>query len=129
MITIKNIKLLIVMPTKPLKNCSQPGCGNLVESGRCEKHRKRNHQRYDETRGNSGDRGYDALWQKVRLMKLSMNPLCQMCEDEGRIVAAKLVHHIKPVENHPELRLYADNLMSLCVMHHEVIHARIKKYA
>lgn len=41
---------------------------------------------------------------------------------EGRTMARALVHHIKPVDQHPELRLDWDNLRSLCRACHEKRH-------
>ncbi len=75
-------------------------------------------------RGNSGDRGYDREWQKVRRIKISSDPLCEMCERKGQIISAVLVHHIQPVDVIPLLRLDMSNLMSLCRHCHERLHGR-----
>jgi len=79
-------------------------------------------RRYDKSRGNSGERGYDAQWQKVRTIKANQDPLCEECLKAGLLVPLDVVHHIKPIETHPELRLVIENLMSLCTFHHEEIH-------
>lgn len=50
--------------------------------------------------------------------------MCAMCQDEGRIRAAEMVHHIKPIRDggtHEE-----KNLMSICQMHHNQIHQGFK---
>jgi 5-methylcytosine-specific restriction protein A len=107
------------MPSKPKKQCGYPGCPALTDGGRCEEHRQKEIRLYDEQRGNSGKRGYDATWQKLRKMKLAADPLCEEHLKEGQDVAATMVHHIKPIETHPELRLVWDNLMSLCNDCHE----------
>jgi len=70
------------------------------------------------------ERGYDKQWFKVRAMKLKSNPLCQRCESNGVVKPAVMVHHIKPISSHPQLRLVIDNLMSLCHDCHEVIEGR-----
>lgn len=38
-------------------------------------------------------------WQLLRRDKLTANPLCERCEEEGRLRAASEVHHIKPIES------------------------------
>lgn len=109
------------MPFKSKKPCSFPGCPRLTDGGRCEQHNRKERIEYDASRGNSGERGYDGQWQKVRAMKLSQDPLCEAHLKQGSVVAATMVHHIKPVETHPELRLVMDNLMSLCNPCHEEV--------
>jgi 5-methylcytosine-specific restriction protein A len=77
---------------------------------------------HDRLRGNSGERGYDSLWRKVRNRKLSKSPLCERCLKVGnRDTAATLVHHIKPISEGGD-RLAMNNLMSCCVPCHEEIH-------
>jgi 5-methylcytosine-specific restriction protein A len=68
-------------------------------------------------------------WKALRIRKLQANPLCERCLAEfGRSVAARVVHHIKPIEatnNHDEMRQRAfdyDNLQSLCFECHRAIH-------
>ncbi len=63
-------------------------------------------------------------WRKVRKMKLNEYPLCANCEVVGLTVTADMVHHIKPVSEHPELAFDIDNLMSLCNQCHNSIEAR-----
>lgn len=58
-------------------------------------------------------------WREMRRRKLSAQPLCERCLDEGRLTPATEVHHVRPVEDVPEsaqLRLLFDwhNLSSLC---------------
>jgi 5-methylcytosine-specific restriction protein A len=109
-------------PWKSKHPCSYPGCPKITADRFCEQHSKIGDRKYDEERGTASERGYDAQWQKVRIMKLNEDPLCEECLKKGIVVEAAVVHHIKPLETHPELRLMIDNLMSLCVMHHEQIH-------
>ena len=73
--------------------------------------------RYD-GRGSARERGYDWQWKQVRGLYLRQHPLCEDCEEEGRIVLAEMVHHIVSVVNAPELRLVFSNLRSLCWVCH-----------
>lgn len=50
--------------------------------------------------------------------------LCQRCLQAGRLTTAKLVHHVKPLEEHPDLAMDDKNLISLCVPCHEQTHSR-----
>ncbi len=65
---------------------------------------------------------YDAAWQRVRAMKLAQDPLCEEHLRQGHDVAVSMVHHIKPIETHPELRLVMENLQSLCTPCHDAAH-------
>ena len=115
-------------PTKPLRFCNWPGCNELGAGRYCAKHqaeadekRAGDKARHDKTRGNAAERGYNATWQRVRRMKLARSPLCSMCEEQGRIVPAVLVHHVRAISAQGE-RLDPRNLMSLCQPCHEAIH-------
>lgn len=79
------------------------------------------HKRQDQYRGSASDRGYDKQWSKVRAVKISIDPLCEVCKTEGKVTAAEEVHHDKPVATHPELRLVVSNLWSLCRVHHRLV--------
>ena len=67
-----------------------------------------------DSRASSAKRGYDRHWQKLRVMHLRQHPLCEICKSAGVIREAELVHHLKSVNDRPDLRLHADNLVSLC---------------
>lgn len=102
--------------------CRNRGCPNAQP---CKDHPI--DQAYDRNRGSSSERGYDKRWQLVRRLKLSRNPLCEWCESgRGAVVAADMVHHIKPITSHPDLRLDMSNLQSLCHDCHEVVEGRKK---
>lgn len=119
-------------PMAPKRPCPGKGprtrrCPNIVARGvsccpACAPYEKATVREYDHRRGNAKERGYDATWAKVRAMKLSADPLCEEHLRQGHVVPAVLVHHIQPVETHPEMRLSMENLRSLCVEHHEAIH-------
>lgn len=126
---------------KPARNCPGVGaryrsCPNLIRGNTrlceaCEALRGEEKKDYDRQRGSSSSRGYDSAWQKVREAKANRNPLCERCLLRGIERPLDVVHHIKPVEDFPELRLVMENLESLCRFHHEDIHGpdRWKKTA
>lgn len=96
---------------KPKKSCSFPGCGNTVELGVkwCEYHVRQ----YDKKRGSSYKRGYDARWQKARLLFLAEHPLCRFCGQ-----AATVVDHIKPHRGDYDKFWDEDNWEALCTRCH-----------
>lgn len=59
-------------------------------------------------------------WARLRWLKLSRDPLCERCREEGYLTAATEVHHVTPVEEGvtalDKERLCYDlgNLRSLC---------------
>jgi len=80
-----------------------------VKSGMCEGHA----QVADHRRGSSTRRGYDAAWQRARLAKLAADPICQIRICCAGAVATE-VDHVRPIAEHPELRLEWSNLQSAC---------------
>jgi 5-methylcytosine-specific restriction protein A len=67
---------------------------------------------------------HTAVWQRVREAVLARdNYLCQRCLKRRRLQAADTVHHIKPLDQRPDLTLDKDNLISLCAACHNQIHA------
>lgn len=64
-----------------------------------------------------------AAWQKAREAALVRDHyLCQPCLRRERLTPAVAVHHIKPIETHPELALVLDNLESTCLACHNKEH-------
>lgn len=62
------------MPRRSKRPCAQPGCIALIDQGRyCETHRT---SLLDE-RPSSSERGYGATWQRLRLIILRRDPICQ----------------------------------------------------
>lgn len=121
------------MAQRALRPCKETGCPELTRSaaGYCDAHigmaeeRRRESWRADaERRGSARERGYDSAWEKVRLQKLRLNPLCEDCEERGDIAPATEVHHIEKVRDRPDLRLALGNLRSLCRACHEKRTAR-----
>lgn len=71
-----------------------------------------------------------ARWRRLRDVKLSMSPVCEICEEQGRYVPAVDVHHRRSFveaatpEEAQAIAYDYGNLMSLCKECHGKIHAR-----
>lgn len=64
-------------------------------------------------------------WVKMRARILRRDLYtCQYNKRYGKLVPAKVVHHILPLEYYPEYRLKAWNLISLSTAAHERLHNR-----
>ena len=86
----------------------------------------------------SRDKNYQKLlnskrWKQLRMWKLAQNPLCEMCEAEGKVKSAIDVHHKTPVESAKtpqemeQLCFNPNNLQSLCISCHVKIHKDMGK--
>ena len=53
-------------------------------------------------------------WKQLRKSILDAYPLCQRCQQEGRLTAAQEVHHVRPVE---EAITYADKMQRMYDAH------------
>ena len=63
------------------------------------------------------------VWKKKRAAILQRDGhMCQMCKRYGRRVDAVTVHHIKHIEDNPELARKDENLISLCNACHNKMH-------
>jgi 5-methylcytosine-specific restriction enzyme A len=74
-------------------------------------------------RPSAAARGYDRAWQRLRAAHLRDNPLCVMCERQGRLSAASIADHIVTFRRNgvidESLRLDPNNLQSLCKPCHD----------
>ena len=59
-----------------------------------------------------------ARWQRLRIVKLSAEPLCQACENRGELVAAEVVDHNTPINLGGDPFPGLDGLTSLCARCH-----------
>lgn len=68
------------------------------------------------------ERGYDTLWDRFRdwFLRQPGNQVCAICKKN----MARVVHHIVPVEERPDLRLEPKNCQALCRECHERLHGR-----
>jgi len=99
------------MPMKPMKPCSHYGCRNLTRERYCSVHRKEGKQW-------AGDQQYhkwymSKTWKTIRSIHLSNNPLCVMCQRDGRITKGNEVDHIIPFNDWQSF-IDMDNLQTLC---------------
>jgi 5-methylcytosine-specific restriction protein A len=81
---------------------------------------KARQREHDAKRGSARERGYNTRWEKARKTYLMRNPLCVMCQKEGRVTAATVVDHIIPHKG--DTRLFWDtenNWQALCKPHHD----------
>lgn len=68
-------------------------------------------------RRSASARGYDWAWQKRRAAQLREEPLCRMCDQDGRVTAATVADHITPHRGDPVL--FKGPLQSLCKHCHD----------
>ena len=114
---------VVLMPLKPKRPCSYPGCPNLTTERFCDEHAKKESQRYERyDRDPTKKKRYGRSWRHIRELQLAEHPLCEQCETTGKIIPAREVHHINPLSrggtNDPA------NLMCLCTPCHSEITAR-----
>ena len=87
----------------------------------------------------SRDKNYQHLlnskrWKQLRQWKLEQNPLCELCEREGKVVSAIDVHHKVPVESArtpdemERLAFDPNNLQSLCINCHAKVHREARSH-
>jgi len=60
-----------------------------------------------------------AAWRKLRNQYIATQPICEHCKQAGNYKPAKVVDHIMPRKNRPDLELDWDNLQSLCQRCHQ----------
>lgn len=98
--------------------CNAPGCTEVVygKNRFCGEHRQGSAREYYERMWNNPRRSKKRAlysgerWRRLRLAKMRHNPACEMCTTR----MAQEVHHVKPVEEFPELIYDVSNLQSLC---------------
>ena len=62
-------------------------------------------------------------WEKLRASVLRRDGYrCQRCKRYGRLRQASTVHHIKHLDEYPELAYDPKNLVSLCAACHNEVH-------
>jgi 5-methylcytosine-specific restriction protein A len=115
------------MARRPPRACRKPGCPGLTwdRSGYCEEHMDLERQRRrtaDANRPGPRERGYDTLWDRFRdwFLRQPGNQVCALCKKN----MSRVVHHIVPVEERPDLRLDPKNCQALCRECHERLHGR-----
>lgn len=55
-------------------------------------------------------------WKRIRLQALERDSYCcVICMREDKVTEARIVDHIKPINQNPELKLTLSNMQSLCI--------------
>ena len=118
---------------KPKRPCGASMCPNLAESGEkyCKGCKAKGYSEHKEYKARRTDKKEQAIyksarWKAVRGIRLRLNPLCLMCEKEGRITLAQMVDHIRPIKQGGAV-YDLDNLQSLCFRHHNIKTASERK--
>ena len=109
-----------------MRRCADPRCANLVKGkGRyCDQHRGRGkpYQRDPESQ-----RFYQSeRWRRVRKLKLSSSPLCEVCQLKGVVTPATMVHHSIPVREGMEDALIMVYLVSCCIACHNSLESELE---
>lgn len=94
--------------------CSIPNCPSLATvRGRCAAHATVHNREAHPNRSFYAS----TAWQSARYQVLSAEPLCRICQTQGRITAATEVDHIRPISDGGSLT-DAWNLQPLCKQCH-----------
>lgn len=110
-----------------MKPCAHPSCPNLTSSRYCEEHTKAEAKRYNHfDRNPASNRHYGRTWKQIRAAFLASHPLCELCQEEGRLTPATLVHHKRKLTDGGTN--YEDNLQALCLECHSRLHAENGDY-
>ena len=102
------------MPYRAKRPCNYPGCPELVDRGYCPVHQRQVNKRDKEV-----SKHYGRDWEKIRDWYISLHPLCEICETQGRLTPATEVHHIVPIEDGGSDK--GGNLQALCKSCHSRI--------
>lgn len=112
-----------IIPKKPKRPCSYPGCKELTEGRYCEEHQTKSEQHYNKYQRDPETRKrYGRSWKRIRDRYIKLHLLCEECEKQGILTPAQEVHHIKPLSKGGDHDIY--NLMALCNSCHSKITAK-----
>ncbi len=116
---------LIVIPNKPKKLCTYPGCNTLVDGSesRCAVH-KTEHNKYKKNKNEWATWYSTTRWRKARQQYLALHPLCVECLKDNRLITAEVVDHIVDHKGNHELFWDMNNWQALCIRHHNSKTAR-----
>jgi 5-methylcytosine-specific restriction enzyme A len=110
-----------------MQPCSYPSCGALVQRdsynrGKCPKHRIQVQREYDQTRPDHLVKFYNsAAWRNLRADVARREPLCRLCQEQGRVTAGQQIDHIESVKENWARRLDPTNLRNLCLSCHRSV--------
>lgn len=102
--------------------CRVARCPEIVTDGTnyCTKHKKEAPKPFSQKKVERLALYSSSRWQSLRLRKLAMNPICEVCNK----VPAVAVHHVKQARFNPELHFDLENLQSICHSCHAAESAR-----
>jgi 5-methylcytosine-specific restriction protein A len=105
----------IVMPYKPKRPCSYPGCAALGDANYCEEHKKLRDKEYNRYERDDFSKSFYKTreWKIVRKNQLTIQPLCEECLKHGKFIKAEMVDHIIPIKKGGD-KFSSNNLQSLC---------------
>ena len=101
------------MPYAPLSPCRQPGCPRLSAGPYCPDHQRAATRSYDQARGKTAERGYDARHKRWRAVILARDPICTKCDEAASTVA----DHVIPLSQGGDFSL--ENGAGLCRRCHQ----------
>ena len=73
------------------------------------------------------DKLYGRRWRRLRANYLAENPLCVMCEAEGKVQPATELDHIVRHKGNPRLFFDNKNWQGLCAYHHRSVKAQMER--
>lgn len=122
-------------PRAPLKPCTYPGgCPRLVESGRCEVHRRQVYREQNARRDPADLAFYgSARWKRFRLWFANGHPTCECADTRCRCGGScnqpmSDVDHIETPGARPDLALAEENCRALCRSCHSARTARDQSF-
>lgn len=62
-----------------LRPCTEHGCPNLTDRGKCAVHRREARRASDRRRPTADQRGYGSEWRRTRAAFLRSYPVCELC--------------------------------------------------
>ena len=86
----------------------------LTREARCESHKRKRNKIGEASRPSAAKRGYGSRWREARRAWLAKHPLCVLCGESGRTVAASVVDHVVPHRGDRQLFWDSSNWQSLC---------------
>jgi len=105
------------MPVAVRRFCGQPGCRELVDRGRCEKHRLAAHAADRQYRGKTAERGYGGRHVKWRRLVLARDPLCvNPYKIPNHYVPSTVADHIVPLNPDGSGDWSLENGQGLCAV-------------
>lgn len=92
------------MPKKPRRPCRMNGCPNLAEDGElyCSEHKGMDTQEYNRYRRDpEAKKRYGRAWKRIRDSYVQQHPVCELCQQDGRLTPTEEVHHKIPLLAYP----------------------------